>query len=184
LISSGVYYNDSTKAVLGADGDTFEYIARRKVEVSGGQSSKNNPVSEKLSLSNFPEGLTKKVTLLKHFRNYLIEQQSKCDDIESNVVTKNEILYPTTMTYVKKWLRTKHAILFRLSNQTVQIIFYDQTEVLLTPDIRYVTYVDKKRVRSTFLLSDDLVGTNTEMAKRLTYSRDILNQLLSGRKEG
>ena len=84
------------------------------------------------------------------------------------------------MIYVKKWLRTKHAILFRLSNQTVQIIFYDQTEVLLTPDTRFVTYVDKKRVRSTFLLSNDLVGTNTEMAKRLTYSRDILNQLLSG----
>jgi polo-like kinase 1 len=132
-------------------------------------------------VSNFPEGLTKKVTLLKHFRNYLIEQQSKCDDMESNCFTGHETLHSaTTMTYVKKWLRTKHAILFRLSNQTVQISFYDQTEVLLTPDTRFVTYVDKKRARSTFLLSDNLVGTNTEMAKRLTYSRDILHQLLNG----
>ena len=79
-----MYYNDSTKAVLAADGDTFEYIERRKVDILGGQTNKNNPVSEKLSLTKFPEVLTKKVTLLKHFRNYLIEQQSKCDDIESS----------------------------------------------------------------------------------------------------
>jgi polo-like kinase 1 len=35
------------------------------------------------------------------------------------------------VTYVKKWLRTKHAILFRLSNKLVQVAFSDKTEILL-----------------------------------------------------
>ena len=34
-----------------------------------------------------------------------------------------------SMIYLKKWVRTKHAILFRLSNGTVQVVFYDHTEV-------------------------------------------------------
>jgi polo-like kinase 1 len=84
------------------------------------------------------------------------------------------------LIYVKKWVRTKHAILFRLSNQTVQIVSMTRPEVLLTPDMRFVTYVDKKRKRLTYYLNDELVGTNPEMAKRLKYSKEILSQLLHG----
>ena len=87
-----------------------------------------------------------------------------------------------SFVYLKKWVRTKHAILFRLSDQTVQIVFYDQTEVLLTPDERFVTYVDKKRNRCTYYFNDELVATNAELAKRLKYSKEILQQLISGQK--
>jgi polo-like kinase 1 len=165
---------------LAAEGNTFDYIERRKVDASEGVVKKNEPVREALSLSNFPENLSKKVTLLKHFRNYLIEQQKKCEDDGPGHECAAGLVNTTPMTYLKKWVRTKHAILFRLSNQTIQIIFYDQTEVLLTPDKRFVTYVDKKRNRSTYFLSDELVGTNLEMAKRLKYAKEILGQLLHG----
>lgn len=180
LRSSGVYYNDSTKAVLEADGVIFEYIERRKIESADGIVKRNEPVCETLSLQNFPESLSKKVTLLKHFRNYLIEQEKKSDDNASVLNSVNAVAESLPLIYVKKWVRTKHAILFRLSNQTVQIVFYDQTEVLLTPDMRFVTYVDKKRKRLTYYLNDELVGTNPEMAKRLKYSKEILSQLLHG----
>ena len=88
------------------------------------------------------------------------------------------------MVYLKKWVRTKHAILFRLSNNTVQIVFYDQTEILLTPDERFVTYVDKYRNRATYFLTDELVGTNPEVAKRIKYSKEILIQLIAGQQKG
>jgi len=146
--SSGVYFNDATKAVLEAKGETFQYIERRKIENTGGVVKNNEPVCELYSLNAYPEALQKKVTLLKHFRNYLTEQQKKSDGenfVEGNVCS-NEL----PMVYLKKWVRTKHAILFRLSNQTVQIVFYDQTEVLLTPDNKYVTYVDKKKGKDHF----------------------------------
>jgi len=34
--------------------------------------------------------------------------------------------------YVKKYLKTQHAMLFRLSNKVVQVIFEDQTELVLS----------------------------------------------------
>ena len=86
----------------------------------------------------------------------------------------------SNMTYLKKWVRTRHAVFFRLSNQTVQIVFYDHTEILLTPDERYVTYVDRDRNRSTFYMTDELVGCNTEIERRLKYSKEILQQLVDG----
>ena len=178
--SSGVYFNDSTKAVLEAEGDRFTYVERRKVETKEAGVRKTEAVSQEHTLTDYPESLQKKVTLLKHFRNYLVEQQDKAETDSADAA-------PTpadgAMPYLKKWVRTKHAILFRLSNQTVQIVFYDQTEVLLTPDERYITYVDKKRHRQTFHLSDELVGSNPEMAKRLRYAKEILHQLLVGQQQ-
>lgn len=175
--SSGVYFNDSTKTVLEADGETFQYIERRKSDDTDLLRNKESQ-AETYVLSNYPENLQKKVTLLKHFHNYLVEQQKKTEgdgsaDFEGN---------PNSFVYIKKWVRTKHAILFRLSNQTVQIVFYDQTEILLTPDSRYITYVDKVRNRKTFHFNDELVGNNPEFAKRLKYTREIMSQLMTGRR--
>ena len=58
--SVGVLFNDQTRLLLLADGDNLEYIER-----SGSESYH--------TLRLFPESLTKKVTLLKYFRNYMVE---------------------------------------------------------------------------------------------------------------
>ena len=52
-----------------------------------------------------------------------------------------------SQVYVKKWMRTKHAIMFRLSNKIVQVNFQDHTEILLNSESRLVTYVNKKGER-------------------------------------
>lgn len=178
--SSGVYFNDSTKSVLEAKGDVFQYIDRKKASVDSPRRSE--PIVTTHSLEQFPEDLQKKVTLLKHFRSYLIEQQSKAE--ESDWFPPSSKANPNVeqMVYLKKWVRTKHAIFFRLSDQTVQIVFYDHTEVLLTPDERHITYVDKNKNRNTYFLTDELVGSNAEIAKRLKYTKDILVQLVTGVK--
>ena len=182
-----MYFNDSTKSVLDKDGETFQYMERRKPTPGSGDSAKrqSEPTVETHTLTTFPDSLQKKVTLLKHFHTYLLEQQQKeAEDRfydasdESGSVDESSL----PLVYLKKWVRTKHAVLFRLSNQTVQIVFYDQTEVLLTPDERYLTYVDKKRNRCTYFLTDELVASNPELAKRLRYSKEILNTLMSGQK--
>ena len=181
---SGVYFNDSTKAVLEAEGKRFEYIERRKVENKEAGSQLNEPMCEVHTLNTYPESLEKKVTLLKHFRNYLIEQQKKAHDDDVNIVLEigNAASEEKSLVYVKKWMRTKHAILFRLSNQTIQIVFYDQTEILFTPDERFVTHVDRQHNRATYYLNDELVGTNPELAKRTKYAKEILQQLLAGQR--
>ena len=182
FISSGVYFNDSTKTVLEADGESFQYIERKKTATES--TRRGEPVITGHTLSAYPDHLQKKVTLLKHFRNYLIEQQKKADeeDIFGTTVSHQGRSAGLSSIYLKKWVRTKHAIFFRLSDQTVQIVFYDHTEILLTPDERHITYVDKERSRKTYYLTDELVGSNSEIAKRLKYTKEILHQLLTGVK--
>lgn len=48
------------------------------------------------------------------------------------------------LIYLKKWMKTRHAILFRLSNKIVQVNFTDKTEVILSSELKMLTYVNKK----------------------------------------
>jgi hypothetical protein len=52
--------------------------------------------------------------------------------------------------YVQKWVRTGHAMIFRLTSHTVQVNFFDHTKVILTADTNTVTYVNKKKERQVF----------------------------------
>lgn len=180
---SGVYFNDSTKTAIGKHGDTFQYIERKREEKSS-VLRRPETIVETYSLSCYPDELTKKVTLLTHFRNYLIEQQKKAEAEEGRL---DEDTGPSDddndeLVYVKKWTETRHAIFFRLSNHTIQVVFYDQTEVLMTTDTRFVTYVDKNRLRATYNLTDELIGTSTELEKRLKYTKEIIHQMVSGQR--
>lgn len=182
--SAGVFFNDSTKIVLSADGRVFQYTERRRRDSSTGSEHS----SQKHLITCYPPELQKKVTLLKHFRNYLVDQrrtgnQQSIDDnpsgadSEATVGAKSSGLMKDgaisdgacaaikfglsstkykaaeennnrnyqseipgsplseieaeadddkEMPFLKKWVRTKHAILFRISNRTVQVVFYDK----------------------------------------------------------
>jgi polo-like kinase 1 len=113
--------------------------------------------------------LQKKVTLLHHFRNYLLDTKTptKCESLAESI-------------YVKKWVKSKHAIMFRFSDKTVQVVFTDSTQVILTQQLRVVTYLNKVGERSTMLLSHALESECNEMVKRLKYTKEILSQMLQG----
>ena len=119
----------------------------------------------------------KKVTLLQHFRSYLegdIKQETgeeKCEEGDFGSI------------YVKKWMKTRHAIMFRLSNKIVQVNFQDHTEIILSSETRMVTYVNKKGERNTYPLSNALESTNQEMTKRLKYTKEILSNMLTAPKQ-
>ncbi|RYG59684.1 hypothetical protein EON64_19980 [archaeon] len=153
--SAGVNFNDSTKIVLSPDGKVFQYFERKKGTASGS----SEHVAQRHYLDSYPADLHKKVTLLKHFRNYLLEEEKNAGSNASNKEENTEqqqlaLRYafskdalgeskvsPITggsggerkglegegdLPFVKKYIRTKHAILFRLSNHTVQMVFYDR----------------------------------------------------------
>ena len=83
------------------------------------------------------------------------------------------------VVYVKKWMRTRHAIMFRLSNKVVQVNFQDHTEIMLSSETKIVTYVNKKGERSTYPLNSAMESANLEMVKRLKYTKDILTHMLN-----
>jgi len=72
---------------------------------------------------DYPAALQKKVTLLQHFRSYLegTDKPKPTDKFPENMVAKTRKL--VDVVYVKKWMRTRHAIMFRLSNKVVQVNF-------------------------------------------------------------
>ena len=72
--SAGVYFNDSTKIVVSPDGTVFQYSERRRKEKCS--CSSEHTIQTHL-ISQYPAELQKKVTLLRHFRNYLVDQQTE-----------------------------------------------------------------------------------------------------------
>jgi POLO box duplicated region len=198
--SAGVYFNDATKMVIAAEGEMFQYIERTTAKTAGktGSSSNSSGSSDvhNYTLSDFPVALQKKTTLLTHFRNYLREQSKDCVNTPSQrsvaaaaavaaansgahvaAVSANGGAADACLVHVKKFVRTRHAILFRLSNRSVQVVFFDQTEVLLVDEARSVTYVDKAGVREHMLLCDVKGSKRADLIKRLQYTKDMMGQL-------
>jgi polo-like kinase 1 len=187
--STGVFFNDSTKIVLDADTHNFVYYERR--------ASDKKDIGKNHTLTDYPKDLQKKVTLLQHFRSYLdgsnktkegepaekaigtereVQEEEKTEEVKTEIPEKKDLSEDTV--YVKKWMRTRHAIMFRLSNKVVQVNFQDHTEIILSSESKVVTYVNKKGERLTYPLSTAMESSNMEMAKRLKYTKDILTHML------
>lgn len=186
--SIGVYFNDSTKIILCPEGDRFDYITRRTQEKAEIRTSH--------TFEEYPDDLKKKVTLLRHFRNYMLTDilekkdgasvgESSLPKVTSKDAKSSKISSDGSdagqAPYVKKWTRNKHAIMFQLSNKIVQVVFFDKTEAVLSSKSHMVTYIDKKGSACSYPLSNVLDVPSPELAKRLRYTKDILVNLLGAR---
>lgn len=81
------------------------------------------------------------------------------------------------LPHVKNWLRTKHAILFRLSNRTIQVNFTDGSEILLSSEAQACVFVDPKTgKRDAYLLAK--LPADPELLRRLRYVKEVLHQLV------
>jgi polo-like kinase 1 len=74
---TGVVFNDSSKIILDVKTNIFNYIERR--------SSDKQEIVTSHSLSDYPQTLQKKVTLLQHFKSYLEGENN--GNINSNLNT-------------------------------------------------------------------------------------------------
>jgi len=86
------------------------------------RSSDRQDVGKEYTLTEYPKELQKKVTLLQHFRSYLEGSEKPKTAEQPPVQTEEEfpkLRKVKDVVYVKKWMRTRHAIMFRLSNKVV-----------------------------------------------------------------
>ena len=60
-----------------------------------------------------------------------------------------------------------------------KVNFTDRTEVILSSELKMLTYVNKKGERSNYPLATALESTNVEMTKRLKYTKEILAHMLN-----
>ena len=81
----------------------------------------------KLTLSQTTQKSCRRRSLLQHFRSYLENSEKPESSAENEEEKKMDDPPPErnleSIVYVKKWMRTRHAIMFRLSNKIVQVNF-------------------------------------------------------------
>jgi polo-like kinase 1 len=138
--SFGVLFNDSTKIVTHPNLFHFDYIDR----VRGGQSDEK---VQHFNFFEFPETINKKVVLLQHFKSYLDGNQ-KFKPLEFAFTKENAPARPETefpLSYIKKWKRARKAIVLRSSNKVIQVLFQDQSELVLCSGSGTVAFVNAKR---------------------------------------
>ena len=84
------------------------------------------------------------------------------------------------LVYIKKWTKTKHAYLFRLSNRIVQVDFKDKSQIILSQALQLICYKNKKGETSQHPLATAMEADYPEMIKRLKYTKGILAYVKNG----
>merc|ERR1711924_293954 len=135
-----------------------------------------------LSMRKYPPELKKKVTLMTHFTDHLRKHR----DSKGCVVKQHENRRARTAAheipvFVKRWVRTRHAFLFRLSNKTVQVSFSDKTELVLSSVNDIIFYRGKKGDLHRYTVADaSNAKKHPSVAKRVKYANEILRMLVTG----
>lgn len=70
------------------------------------------------------------------------------------------------LIYVRRWFRSKHAVIFRLNNKSVQVIFIDQSELLINSLSKQVLYTNKYKEKTEYPLAEIMQSDNRELIKR------------------
>ena len=92
--------------------------------------------------------------------------------------------YTKNLTFLVKYLRTKNGVMFRLSNQSFQVIaiyklnLFDHTKLILEQNGTIVTFITKSRLMTTKTLKNWVLTENQDVLERLKYFKDLIKQML------
>ncbi|KAJ3226763.1 Cell cycle serine/threonine-protein kinase cdc5/MSD2 [Clydaea vesicula] len=193
----GVYFNDATSIILASDNLHFEYIYNEKVdprlkklakEKSGGENVGSKIIRRSHTMDNYPSELSKKVTLLYHFKKYLkdsLTNNNKLNEAEPRNAEEELVEEKTqNLAFLTKYVRSKFGVIFRLSDHTLQFNLFDHTKLIFTMNGLRVSYINKKREMITVPLQYALSKTGElekEIADRTKCCREILKQMIAKR---
>lgn len=170
------HFNDSTSLIMSPDEKHLEYVVRRG---KGGSTY----VRKHYEVEKRPDDLADKTRLLGHFSTYLMQKL-----YGEHSYTSMDLEKTTSMDFVQKYLRLKHAILFKISNEVLQFNFYDHTKLILSHGGHVVAYINKNDELTQYFLADLILEGTTEEEKRLheklvlklKYCRQVLREIRKG----
>ena len=188
----GVYFNDCTKLIYNPRTAKLSFIERN--------ATKDKDMMYNFGIKEAPKELQKKILIFQQFKKYFEEElnpektdKDKDKDAKSHHKSRKKKSDKNKEeekkekpedkeqegdnVFLRKWLRTNQAIIFRLSNKTIQVIFKDQTEIILFDDM--VSYKDKKKYVKTYKVDDAINSSNFEMDKRIKYVQNIFTKIMS-----
>lgn len=129
--SAGVYFNDSTTMVLSADDAYavslsplrpltsrrhFDYISNRKGNIYSRRHYEMTGNDPKDVKGNYPQELERKAYLLKYFEQYMARTLKR-----ELSWTWRDTERQQNMDFLVKYYRMKQAILFKMSNEVLQV---------------------------------------------------------------
>ena len=194
----GVFFNDCTKMVFNPRTNRLSFIDRKI--------SQEKDMVYCFDLKGAPKELQKKILIFEQFKKYFEEEirydkekeeierkekeeneetksktskttKKKVKDKKKNIQPKEEAIPEEETIYVTKWMKTKQAIIFRLSNKTIQIWFKDNSEIIILNEI--VSYKNKKGEVIVLKIDDALNSSNYEMNKRIKYMKNIFTKIIN-----
>ena len=81
--------------------------------------------------------------------------------------------------FVKKFMKTQQAILFRFSNKLIQIFFSDKTELILsTKGINMAFYRNKNNEETSELIENIMNSDNEDLIKKIRFAKNLLINFL------
>jgi polo-like kinase 1 len=188
----GVFFNDYTKIFYNIKNNKINYVERKM--------SQEIDMIYSFDIDGAPKELHKKILIFQNFKKYFEEEiraekeekeKEKGEEIKTSKTVKKQkekklqktstnienAPAPSDNVFVKKWMKTKQAVIFRLSNKTIQFSFKDHTELLLYNDT--VSYKNKKGEIKLFTIEEALNGAYFEMIKRIKYAQNILTKMVN-----
>ena len=201
----GVYFNDNTKMLLNPFDGKFIYVERKILD-------KQESLFQ-FFLNDYPGILTNKIKLFTQFKEFLEEhimdpknQKEKNNNLKAAPIAKRKSeeiqnisrvkiekntendfssveVKETDFIFVKKWMITKHAIIFRFSNKIIQTIFKDKTQVILHCLNNEATFIDKKSEKIKFPINKIFESNNYEFIRRVKYIKEILTHMRNTNKK-
>lgn len=169
----GFYYNDMTNLLWLERRAQFGYSDFYNKGEKGGMVY----ISEGSVLIN--RDLEKKLKIFAHFKKYYtkLSNEGKAPVIELPSANPNE-----AEIILKRIIKTKHGILLRLTNNIVQMIFIDQTQVVLCSKSKTLIYINKKGIKESMKISNDLILTASEqIVDKFKYMLSLVNYINSSR---
>ena len=111
------------------------------------------------------------------------KEEKKIEEDEQSVNASIKSVEEMDFIFLKKWVKTKHAIIFRFSNKAIQVCFKDKTEIYLHIINENVTYTNKKGEKIVYPLNNALNSSNFEMNKRVKYTKQVLTHMMNANKQ-
>ncbi len=122
----------------------------------------------------------------RHHRHKKKKEEKEKENNEKDMQTVNALMKPIEeidFIFVKKWVKTKYAFIFRFSNKAVQVCFKDKTEIFIHIINENVTYTNKTGEKIVYPLYNALNSTNYEMNKRVKYAMNLLTYMINENKK-
>ena len=157
----GVYFNDGTKMIRIKNTTNFVYINEKGI-----QSVYN---IKKMKLNN---DLKTKVNALLLFNKEFIKNSinKKIFDVNPKIKKENAELF------VKKWIKSQYAYFFLLSNDKVQIIFEDKTQLIFDFYQKKICFTNKMKENTIYNIEKTKFDNeNTE--QKIKYAKRILKKI-------